>query len=157
MLRFVKLNLIILLIGLVGFGLLRWLVVSRSPLPENLGVRNGRLAPCPDNQNCVSTRATETQHAIDPIPYNGDTAVAQRRIQAIIARMPRAAVLTANANYIHAEFRTLLWGFIDDVEFQFDEEAGLIHFRSAGRLGYGDMGMNRARMEQIRSAWETAR
>jgi uncharacterized protein (DUF1499 family) len=151
--RSLILFLLILIGGLAGFGLLRWLIILASPPPENLGVRDGRLAACPNNRNCVSTSETGEQWAIDPISYSGDTAVARQRILTILADAPHVTILKADANYIHAEFRTFLWGFVDDVEFQFDEAAGLIHFRSAGRLGYGDIGANRARMEAIRAAW----
>jgi len=36
------------------------------------------------------------------------------------------------------------------VEFVFDNGEKTIQFRSASRLGYGDMGVNRKRMETIR-------
>jgi len=35
------------------------------------------------------------------------------------------------------------------VAFYFDEENGLIQMKSASRLGYGDGGVNRKRMEEI--------
>jgi uncharacterized protein (DUF1499 family) len=149
--HFVKLILLVLLAGAAGFGLLRWLVVMASPVPDNLGVRNGRLAPCPDSPNCVSTRATDSRHAIEAIPYRGDTAVAREQLLAILERFPQASIRTAESHYIHAEFRSRLWGFIDDVEFQLDEAAGLIHFRSAARFGYGDMGVNRTRLTAIQT------
>ena len=68
--------------------------------------------------------------------------------------MPRSTVVTNEPGYTHAEFRSAAWGFVDDVEFYFDEEAGLIQFRSAARLGYGDGGVNRKRMEAVRAAYE---
>jgi uncharacterized protein (DUF1499 family) len=154
--RLLRLSLLILVGSLAGFGLLRWLVALASPPPQNLGVSDGRLSLCPQKDNCVSTRDTDERWAIPPIPYSGDTAVAQQRILAIVAEAPRSALMVNEPGYIHAEFRTLLWGFVDDVEFQFDAEAGLIHFRSFARLGYGDLGVNRARMEAIRAAWEAA-
>lgn len=51
--------------------------------------------------------------------------------------------------HIHAEFRSALFGFVDDVTFIFDDNARLIHFRSASRTGYYDFGVNRKRMEEI--------
>jgi len=149
--HFVKLILLVLLAGVAGLGLLRWLVVMASPVPDNLGVRNGRLAPCPDSPNCVSTRATDSRHAIEAIPFSGDTAVVREQLLAILEQSPQATIRTTESHYIHAEFRSRLWGFIDDVEFQLDEATGLIHFRSAARLGYGDMGVNRARLTAIQT------
>jgi uncharacterized protein (DUF1499 family) len=60
-------------------------------------------------------------------------------------------VVTVKANYIHAEFRSRLFGFVDDVEFSFDEDPKTVHLRSASRTGYYDFGVNRKRMERIRA------
>ena len=54
-------------------------------------------------------------------------------------------------SYLHYEFTSLLLRFVDDVEFLFDDETKTVHFRSASRTGYGDFGVNRKRMEEIRS------
>ncbi|RMG94187.1 MAG: DUF1499 domain-containing protein [Chloroflexi bacterium] len=126
-----------------------------SPRPQNLGVENGRFAPCPASPNCVSTQASpdDTEHYISAIPYNTDLATAHDTIIQIIQQTPRTTIITNSPDYIYAEFRTPLWRFIDDVEFYFDDENKLIHFRSASRLGYGDMGTNRKRMEAIRTTF----
>ncbi|MCA9872785.1 MAG: DUF1499 domain-containing protein [Anaerolineales bacterium] len=146
--------LVLLVGGLVVFLLLRWLVERVSPAPDNLGVENGRLAPCPDTPNCVSTFAADTEHGMDPIPYNGDREAAHAAILTILQSRPRVTILTNDPTYIRAEFRSATWRFIDDVEFYFDDAEGLIHFRSASRLGEGDMGVNRQRMEEIRESYE---
>ena len=52
--------------------------------------------------------------------------------------------------------RSRIFRFADDVDFRFDDEARLIHFRSASRLGRKDFGVNRERMEGIRRAYEAA-
>jgi len=44
--------------------------------------------------------------------------------------------------------------FIDDVEFVFDDATKMIQFRSASRTGYSDLGVNRRRMEEIRTLVE---
>jgi uncharacterized protein (DUF1499 family) len=149
--RPLKLLLAALLSGVAGFLLLRWLLIPiASPEPETLGVNNGRLAPCPDSPNCVSTQAERSLHWIEPIPYEGETAVTHQRLLEILYDMPRSTIHYTDPTYIHVQFRSPLWGFVDDVEFYFDEANQLIHFRSAARLGDGDMGVNRERMEQIR-------
>lgn len=134
-----------------GFFVARWLVERASPVPDNLGVANGSLAPCPDSPNCVSTFATDEQHAIEPLTFTGETAVARERLLTIINQDPLATLVRNTDDYIHAEYRSALWRFIDDVEFLIDEETGTVHFRSASRLGYSDMGANRERMETIRA------
>jgi uncharacterized protein (DUF1499 family) len=138
--------------GLVAFFIARWLVERASPLPENLGVVNGRLTPCPDSPNCVSTQATDEQHSIAPIAYSGETDVAQAALLAILDS--QFTVISNTPTYLHAEARTAVWQFTDDVEFYFDETDSLIHFRSASRLGYGDAGANRQRMEAIHTAFQ---
>jgi uncharacterized protein (DUF1499 family) len=111
-----------------------------------------RFAPCPDSPNCVSTQAppTDKTHAIAPIAYTGAHDAAHQRLLAVLQAMPRATIVTAEPEYIYAEFRSRLLSFVDDVEFYLDDSAKLIHFRSASRLGRGDLGVNRQRMEEIR-------
>lgn len=155
--KLLKTALFLVLSGLVLFFILRWLVQQASPMPDNLGVVNGRLTPCPDSPNCVSTQATDELHAITPIAYEGETAAAHAALLAILQADPSFTILTDSPTYIHAEARTAVWQFIDDVEFTFDEAASLIHFRSASRLGYGDAGANRQRLEAVRAAFQTAR
>jgi uncharacterized protein (DUF1499 family) len=139
--------------GLVAFFPLRWLVERSSPMPDNLGVTNGRLAPCPNSPNCVSSQATDDGHSIAPLAYEGETAVAYDKILSILQADPQFTLISNTPTYLHAEARTAVWHFIDDVEFYFDEADSLIHFRSASRLGYGDAGANRQRLEEIRAAF----
>jgi uncharacterized protein (DUF1499 family) len=111
-----------------------------------------RFAPCPDSPNCVSTQATPEDkiHAISPMQYDGSLKEAHQQILAIIKSTPRTTLVTVQAEYIHAEFRSRIFSFVDDVEFYFDAQQSQIHFRSASRLGHGDLGVNRKRMEEIR-------
>lgn len=115
------------------------------------GMVDGRLAPCPDSPNCVSTQASpdDSYHRMGPIPFTGSTAETQAKILAAIKSIPRTKVITTEPTYIHAEFRSALFRYVDDVEFSLDADTGLIHFRSASRMGYGDMGANRKRMDEL--------
>ena len=118
--------------------------------PATLGVRDGRLSPCPASPNCVSTQATDAAHRAEPIGYTTTRDQAKQRLLKILASMPRVQIVAVEDDYVHAEFTSRLFRFVDDVEFSFDDSAGLIHFRSASRLGYSDLGVNRKRMEEIR-------
>jgi len=118
--------------------------------PTTLGVREGRMAPCPKSPNCVSTQSTDAKHRIDPLDYTTSIEDARGRLLAIVRTTPRTSIVTEEADYLHVEYRSRLFGFIDDVEFLFDDENKIIHFRSASRKGYSDLGVNRKRMEQIR-------
>jgi uncharacterized protein (DUF1499 family) len=125
--------------------------------PDKLGVQNGRLADCPKSPNCVSTQATDAQHQIEPIPFDGAAADAIRRIKAALATLPGTKIITEKEDYLHAEATSLIFRFVDDVEFFVDKGAKKIHFRSASRAGYSDLGVNRSRMEKFRTAFMETR
>ena len=112
------------------------------------------LAPCPSSPNCVSSEATDQAHRIAPLPFSGDPSAAMARLRAVIEAMPRARVVSANDRALHAEFTSFLFRFVDDVDCIADPAAGVIQIRSASRTGYGDFGVNRKRVEQIRAAFE---
>ena len=111
-----------------------------------------RFAPCPDSPNCVSTQAPadDKEHAIAPITYTGALAEAHQRLLTVINAIPDITIMLNEPDYLHVEFRSRLMRFVDDVEFYLDDAAHQIHFRSAARLGRGDLGVNRKRMEEIR-------
>jgi uncharacterized protein (DUF1499 family) len=108
------------------------------------------LPPCPSSPNCVTTQATDQGHAIAPFRYQKSRAEAKEALKEIVGSLPRTRLVEEDASYLHYEFTSLLLRFVDDVEFLFDDEAKTIHFRSGSRTGYGDLGVNRKRMEEIR-------
>jgi uncharacterized protein (DUF1499 family) len=116
-----------------------------------LGVLDGRLAPCPDSPNCVSTQAADREHRIEPISFEGPAASIIPRLKTALASVPRMRIVAEKGDYLHAEATSLIFRFVDDVEFFVDREARLIHVRSASRVGHSDLGVNRRSMEQIRS------
>lgn len=145
---------IVLLIGLPLVGTLALRAWARSAKrPANLGVNNGKLAPCPDTPNCVSTQATQDSQKMATLPYTGSLADAKAHLLRVVQAQPGVELLMDQDNYLAFVFRSLLIGYPDDVEFYFDDAAKVIHFRSASRLGKGDMGVNRARMEAINKAF----
>lgn len=117
--------------------------------PTNLGVKDGRLAPCKRSPNCVSSQAdpADREHYIAPISFRGAMPDLRRAVES----MERSTVITAAANYLYAEYRTRLLRYVDDLELFYDERAGLVHVRSASRLGRRDFGVNRKRVEALRS------
>jgi uncharacterized protein (DUF1499 family) len=122
-------------------------------IPDNLGVENGRLAACPSSPNCVSTQAEDDEHKMEPLAYTSSMEEAQAQILAILQSTERTTVIRNESGYIHAEGRSRIFRFVDDVEFYFDDSAKRIHFRSAARLGHGDGGVNRNRMQSIADAF----
>ena len=121
--------------------------------PSNLGAKNGRLAPCPRSPNCVASQGdpADRTHYIAPIAFKGDPGAAWRALRETVAASERVKIVDEREGYLRAEFATKVIGFVDDVEFLLDAPARAIHVRSASRLGYRDFGVNRARVEALRT------
>ena len=121
---------------------------SNMPQPNNVGI--GKIQPCPDSPNCVSTQAADKVHKIKPISLIKDDATATLdALETIVETMPKSTVITRTDHYLHVEFRSSFWNFVDDVEFFVNPEMGVIDSRSAARMGYSDLGVNRARFKKI--------
>ena len=113
-----------------------------------------RLKKCPSSPNCVCTIDTEVaKKKMDALSYSGSLADAKTALKEAVAEMKRTQLKTEEADYLHFTFKTALGGFIDDVEFEFDDANKKIHFRSASRVGYSDMGANKRRMKKIGQIW----
>jgi uncharacterized protein (DUF1499 family) len=124
--------------------------------PANLGVKDGKLAPCPSSPNCVSSQGSDKAHAIEPLLFTGTVAGSHAALRTVILSMKRSQIITDTDSYIHAEFTSAIFRFVDDVEFWFDENAKVIHVRSASRIGNSDLGVNRERVEEIRARWKAS-
>lgn len=109
-----------------------------------------RLADCPQTPNCVSSLATDKQHAVAPFSFSGAAQQNWGRLRAAILSQKRTRIVAEDASYLHAEVHSKVFGFIDDLEFVLVPEEGIIHVRSASRSGYSDFGVNRRRIERIR-------
>ena len=154
MLRGPKLLLLAGVLLAAAFLFLRGMGWFSKP-PVALGAPKGILASCPNRPNCVCSQAASTEHGIDPLAFTGPADQAWQRLQDLLQQTPRARQIDKQPTYLRYEFRTLLMGYVDDVEFVLDEENSVIHFRSASRLGYSDLGTNRRRMEQIRARFQS--
>lgn len=133
----------------LGALMLSFLFGCSASAPDNLGVDEGRLAACPDKPNCVGSDAEGSSHAIDPFRYT-DQAAAWSALKEAVADLPRTAIVTTDERYLHAETRSRLFGFVDDLEFHLRPEKSLIAIRSAARTGYSDFGVNTERLETLR-------
>ncbi len=121
--------------------------------PDNLGVNNGKLAACPNSPNCVSSQSpsSDTIHFIQPLEYTSTPEKALADLKSVIESEDRTKIINESPDYLYAEFKTPLMGFVDDVEFYLDSSSNTIHLRSASRLGQSDLGVNRKRVETIRT------
>lgn len=113
-----------------------------------------RLSPCPSSPNCVSTLGQTENHAIAPYRYEKTLAEAKAVLKQVFGELSRTELVQEEEVSLHYEVRSFLFRFVDDVEFLFDDATKTIHFRSASRVGYSDFGVNRKRMEEVRSLLE---
>ena len=127
--------------------------------PTDLGVRDGRLKPPSMTENSVTSQAPlypdhpQRKYAdIAPLPVKGEGPATVARIKAIAEGMDGAKVAKSEPGYLYAQFTTRLMKYVDDVEFWFDPAANVIQVRSASRVGRGDLGVNRKRIEAVRAA-----
>lgn len=150
-----------IVLGLGAAGVLFF--YSRSGLsrlrPPKPGLdAEGRLSPCPNKPNCVSSQAApdDKVHLTRPFPYSGTRPETQTRLRAAIGTVPRLAWVKEDERYWHLTATSRLFRFIDDVEFAFDDEAQVVHVRAASRVGHSDLGVNRKRVGALRKAYDGA-
>ena len=147
-------------IALLGFAVVvaGQLGALAASAPKRLGVTEGRLKPPSSTPNSVSSQASLypghpqlAYAAMEPIKLKGDGAETMRKLAALLRARAGVQVITDEPDYLYAQCSTPVLKFTDDVEFWLDRQAGVIHFRSASRIGRKDFGVNRARMESIRA------
>lgn len=120
-----------------------------SQLTATGQLTNGKLRPCPDSPNCVSSESGSTRH-IPPIAYTESEETAWQNLQICIVKMG-GEIIAVETNYIWATFTSKIFGFVDDVELRMDRDQKIIHIRSGSRVGYTDFGVNKKRTEKIRT------
>ena len=114
------------------------------------GLSNGHLRPCTRATNCVCSEGENVDESyVDPLIFSDDPSRVWVGVKDIIREMG-GSIESEYENYVHATFRTRIFRFVDDLEARLDSENKCIHLRSASRVGYSDMGMNRKRVEELR-------
>jgi len=150
---------LLILIVLLAVGLLcagQFGLLKGTP-PGDLGVHDGRLKAPSATPNSVSSQAElypdhpmRMNAEIAPLALRGDGPATLAKIKAIVEATPGAVVVKAEPGYLYAQFTTRLMKYTDDVEFWFDPAAAVVQVRSASRIGHGDLGANRQRIEALR-------
>jgi uncharacterized protein (DUF1499 family) len=130
------------------------ILMSAAHAEAGSASRPDRLSPCPNSPNCVSTQSTDKARFIEPLHYVGSLADARQNLISILKNIKRVRLVKVETDYIHAEFRSQIFHFIDDVEFYFPPDKTIIHVKSASRKGYYDFGANRRRVEWLRATFE---
>ena len=110
------------------------------------------MPPCPTSPNCVSSEAGDPLHAVAPFLLRVPAQEAWPVVREEVAKLPRTRLVVATPTLLEAECRSALFGFVDDLRLELRSGDGTIAVRSASRLGYSDMGVNRHRVEQLRQA-----
>jgi uncharacterized protein (DUF1499 family) len=149
--------------GLVLFGIAAAVTFGGAQMgllsgkrPTQLGLKNGQLHPIKSGSiNSVSSFSDAEYSKIAPISAAIEPRTVFKRLVDAIKTTNGATIITQDGNYVYAEFQTPLLKFVDDVEFLLDEGNGVIHVRSASRLGRSDLGANRKRIELLREAIKT--
>ncbi|MFD2230699.1 DUF1499 domain-containing protein [Alkalimarinus sediminis] len=130
------------------------LVACTGTRPVDIGVSDNRLTPCPDSPNCVSSfepQSDET-HYISAYLIKGDNQQQTwASLKSLIEQNSSAEIIKQDEQYIYAEYTSSIMRFVDDAEFLLDKENNSVQLRSASRLGYKDFGVNRERLEAIRT------
>ena len=115
-----------------------------------------KLAACPNSPNCVSSQATDADHFIAPFKITGNVEQAWAALNNALLSQSRTVITNETADTLHAQATSLVFRFVDDIDAILDTDAKLIHIRSASRTGYGDFGVNRKRVEMLRSQLQQA-
>ncbi len=157
-LRWFAIAIALLAAAVIGAGRLGWL---QGTAPQDLGAQGGRLKPPSLTPNSVSSQAglyadhpRRVEAQIAPLHYQGDGAAAMARLAQLAQATDGAHIVRRDADYLYATYTTPVMRYVDDVEFLLDPVGGVIHVRSASRLGRRDLGANRARIEALRARFE---
>ena len=134
------------IIVLVVIGFLFW---QNLRMPKTTGLVNGSLHPCPKSPNCVCCCHNEPSHYIAPLPLSSEKTLDQ--IQAFLSEHYIAQVVQRTPDYLHVVVTTPTMHFKDDLEFSINRQKSVVMVRSASRVGYSDGGVNRARIEALRT------
>ncbi|MGB5705999.1 MAG: DUF1499 domain-containing protein [Arenicellales bacterium] len=120
-------------------------------------IASSKLSSCPNRPNCVSSLTTDDEQYVPPFEFVDPPLVEMRRLEKLIGSMQGATITEVTEHYLHAEFRSRVFHFVDDVELFWDQSERKCHVRSASRTGYYDFGQNRKRIEEIRLMFTESR
>ena len=129
---------------------------KNSAVPSTLGVKEGNLSPLPDSPNAVSSQTDQVDKRVEALPYSGNLDQTKTLVKKAAAEFGGAQILVEKPDYLHMVFTVPVIPFKDDVEFFFSEKERVVHYRSASRVGYSDLGVNRKRYERLRNLYEQA-
>jgi uncharacterized protein (DUF1499 family) len=115
---------------------------------------NGKLRPCPGTPNCVVSEGSGKDSYIEPLTFSGEPGAAWEHAKEALTGLG-GRIEKDTGDYLWATFRSRIWRFVDDTELRLDAAGKVIHVRSASRVGKGDLGVNRKRVERLRNLFKT--
>jgi uncharacterized protein (DUF1499 family) len=125
-------------------------VLSCASNPPKVQLVDGRLRACPNSPNCVSSEGDGTSSRVEPLTFQGLPEKAWGDLKETIREMG-GKIQEEHEGYLWATFTTRVFRFVDDVELRMVSTDGIIHVRSGSRKGYSDLGVNRRRVEKLRT------
>ncbi|MBU1053350.1 MAG: DUF1499 domain-containing protein [Proteobacteria bacterium] len=111
---------------------------------------DGKLRPCPESPNCVSSETGDEFSRIKPLTFQGSAENAWKVLQESIASMG-GNIQEERKDYLRAVFTSMVFKFEDDLECRMVSAEGTIHIRSGARRGYSDFRVNARRVENLRT------
>ena len=109
-------------------------------IPSKAMASHVELKPCIQVSHCV-----REELKVDNIdsPYE--------KVKSIVENSPRTKIVESDGDYLHAEVTSRIMKYVDDLEISFAPERNNLSIRSESRVGDGDFGVNRKRVDQLLS------
>ncbi|RKF15645.1 DUF1499 domain-containing protein [Alginatibacterium sediminis] len=133
------------IIVVIVLAIALYMVWGNLKQPDYLGLKNGQFAPMPSSPNAVSSQSEDASKKVEALPLKADIETTKEAVLASVAQLSEFEVVTNNPDYMHIVFVTEKMRYRDDLELYFDQEQGLLHYRSQSRVGYSDKGLNAER------------
>ncbi len=129
------------------------IMTMMSSTPAHASAFDKKLPLCGNSPNCVSSQADihDSQHYILPFEIKSNALQAWDALKKAILKQPRMVITHETDTTLHAEATSLVFRFVDDINVLLDADKKLIHIRSASRVGHSDFGVNRKRIETLRT------
>jgi len=139
-----------IVLGILSLIVIMFLVMmSKNFKTPELGLVDGALKPLGNKPNGVSTLAIESSKKVETIAFVGDLETTKEMIKKACDSYGTSKIVTEEDDYMHVVFTTGTMKYNDDVEFYFDVNNNIVHYRSESRVGYSDMGLNMDRYKEI--------
>ena len=108
--------------------------------PESSLASQVELKPCIEFGHCVREE-WDVRNSENPFEV----------IQSIIEITPRTEIVELNQDYLHAEVTSKWMKYVDDIEISYSPGLKILLIRSESRVGESDLGVNRKRVDLIKS------